>query len=60
MSWGKGGMVGVGKAIWQHQKVQEQAARILKAECGTRHQTGTRKDLCPKCQSNESAENPNE
>jgi hypothetical protein len=49
MSWGKGGMVGVRKAIWQHEQVQRQAAEILAIECGTRHETGTRPDLCPKC-----------
>ena len=48
--WGTGGMVGVRRAIYQHERVQEQAARILEAECGTVHETGTRRDLCPKCQ----------
>ena len=50
MSWGRGGMVGVRKAIWEHERVQKMAAEILATECGTRHETGTRADLCPKCQ----------
>lgn len=58
MSWGKGWEVGVRKAIWQHDKAQQRAAEILATECGKpassgtvgAHETGTRTDLCPKCQ----------
>ncbi len=49
MSWGRGWEVGVRKAIHDHEKTQAQAARILEAECGTRHARGSRKDLCPRC-----------
>ena len=48
--WGRGWEVGVRKAIWQHEKAREQAALILADEHGTRHEPGTRTDLCPKCQ----------
>lgn len=50
MSWGNGGMVGVRKAIYEHERMQERAAAILAVECGTRHETGSRTDLCPGCQ----------
>lgn len=49
MSWGKGGMTGVGKAIWQHERAQILAAAILEKECGDKHVTGSH-SLCPKCQ----------
>lgn len=52
-AWGKGGLVGVRKAIWEHERTQLRAAAILATECGTRHETGTRTDLCPKCQRHE-------
>lgn len=48
MSWGRGGMVGVRKAIWKHEKTLQQAASILQAECGNRHKLGEH-ELCPKC-----------
>jgi len=50
MRWGRGGMVGVRKAIYAHEKAQEQAAAILVRECGVDHRTGDRADLCPMCQ----------
>jgi hypothetical protein len=50
MGWGKGGLVGVRRAVWEHDKSTEQAARILADEHGVRHEPGSRKDLCPKCQ----------
>lgn len=37
------------RAIADHRKTLEQAALILEAEHGTKHQPGTRTDLCPKC-----------
>lgn len=46
-------MVGVRRAIYEHQRAQELAARILETECGTVHETGTRADLCPKCQAHQ-------
>lgn len=49
MSWGKGWEVGVRKAIWEQDRVSRQAAGILAAEHGTKHQPGERPDLCPKC-----------
>jgi hypothetical protein len=48
MTWGKGWEVGVNKAIYQHRKTQEIAARILSVECGVKHKTGTH-ELCPRC-----------
>ena len=48
MSWGRGGMVGVRKAIWRHEQTLKQAAVILAEECGTRHKLGEH-ELCPKC-----------
>lgn len=50
MSWGRGWGVSVRKAIYQHERARAEAARILATECGTRHDWGTRKDLCPLCQ----------
>lgn len=49
MSWGKGGMVGVRKAIWKHDQMLKQAAFILLTECGQQHKLGEH-ELCPKCQ----------
>lgn len=57
MSWGKGWEVGLNKAIYQQRMAQELAAVILDAECGTKHETGTRTDLCPKCQEARTAAN---
>lgn len=37
------------RAIADHYKTLEQAARILETEHGTRHRPGERTDLCPKC-----------
>lgn len=50
MSWGRGWEVGVRKSIWEHERTLRIAAELLHAECGVRHETGTRKDLCPNCQ----------
>ena len=44
------GGYGPRRAIWEHERANEGAAQILEAECGTRHKTGSRADLCPKCQ----------
>jgi len=49
MSWGRGWEVGVRKAIHAQQKAEEQAARILAKECGTKHAHETRSDICPSC-----------
>lgn len=49
MSWGRGGMVGVRKAICRHEQMLKQAAAILAEECGTKHKPGEH-ELCPKCQ----------
>lgn len=49
-NWGRGGMVGVQKLIWQHGQDQARAAVILQEEHGKRHEPGTRCDLCPTCQ----------
>ncbi|MEN6533342.1 MAG: hypothetical protein ABFD89_06745 [Bryobacteraceae bacterium] len=46
--WGRGGMVGVGKAVWKHEQTIRQAEAILSQEHGTRHQPGEH-ELCPKC-----------
>jgi hypothetical protein len=48
MSWGRGGMVGVRKAIWQHDQTIKRAEAILSDECGKRHVIGEH-NLCPKC-----------
>ena len=48
--WGRGGMVGVHKALWQHGQALARAAVILQEEHGKRHDPGTRCDLCPTCQ----------
>ena len=48
MSWGRGGMVGVRKAIWRHEQTIRQAETILAEEHGTRHKEGEH-ELCPKC-----------
>lgn len=48
-AWGRGGTVGVRKAIWKHEQTLRQAAAILATECGTRHKTGEH-ELCPKCE----------
>lgn len=50
MSWGKGWQVGVSRAKWAQQRAREIAADILAHECGRVHETGSRRDLCPKCQ----------
>ena len=55
MSWGRGGMVGVRKAIWQHEQTMKQAEVILAAECGTRHKLGEH-ELCPKCREHKERE----
>lgn len=47
--WGRGWEVGVRKSIDAHDRANEKAAKILEAECGTRHETGSRGDLCPNC-----------
>ena len=52
MSWGRGGQVGVNKAIYAHERALRQAAVILELECGLRHKLGERVDLCPRCQAN--------
>lgn len=49
MRWGKGGMVGVRKAIWQHERAISQAEVILSKEHGIRHKEGEHA-ICPKCQ----------
>lgn len=42
------------RAVKDHERKQTQAnmvaAAILAAECGERHDLGSRTDLCPKCQ----------
>lgn len=48
MSWGRGGMVGVSKAIYQHEQTIRLAETILAEEHGTRHKPGEH-ELCPKC-----------
>ncbi len=48
MSWGRGGMVGVRKAIWRHEQTIRHAETILAEEHGTRHKDGEH-ELCPKC-----------
>jgi hypothetical protein len=48
MSWGKGGLVGVRKAIWRHEQTIKRAEVILAEEHGTRHKEGEH-ELCPKC-----------
>lgn len=48
MSWGRGGMVGVRKAIWKNEQTLRNAEIILMQECGSRHQVGEH-SLCPKC-----------
>lgn len=48
MSWGRGGMVGVRKAIHRHEQTIRQAETILAEEHGTRHKEGEH-ELCPKC-----------
>ena len=50
MSWGKGWEVGVRKAMWEQLKAREQAAEILAREHGWQHVSGSRTDLCWKCQ----------
>ena len=47
--WGRGGMVGVGKARHEHERTEQRAAEILREEHGVRHQPGERADLCPLC-----------
>lgn len=37
------------RAIADHYKTLEQAALILQAEHGTKHEAGQRADLCPRC-----------
>lgn len=51
--WGRGGMVGVGKAIWEHEQTEKIAAAIIRAECGIKHEHGSdaEKDRCECCQS---------
>lgn len=64
--WGRGGMVGVHKAIWQNEQTNKHAARILADECDTSrtveikgekvtfgHKLGERSDLCPKCKAHQ-------
>lgn len=48
--WGRGWEVGARKAMWQQERTDRLAADILASECGDRHATGSRTDLCPKCQ----------
>ncbi|MDP3937094.1 MAG: hypothetical protein Q8R92_03055 [Deltaproteobacteria bacterium] len=48
-SWGRGGMVGVRKAIYTHERTLRLASVILADEHGDKHAPGTRRDLCPKC-----------
>ena len=57
MNWGKGGMVGVNKAIHRHEQAMRQAEAILSQEHGLRHKPG-KHGLCPKCM--ESKETPKE
>lgn len=47
--WGRGWEVGIRREAWEQAKALEQAARILKSECGVKHQLGERRDLCPVC-----------
>ncbi len=47
--WGKGWEVGLNKSLHEQDRTQQQAAEILKAECGVRHVKGSRADLCPAC-----------
>lgn len=42
-------MVGVRKAVYQHERTLLVAAAILSAEHGIDHEPGTRRDLCPRC-----------
>lgn len=51
-SWGRGGMVGVGKAIDEHDRTEGAARLILEKEHGTPegHDPGTRPDLCGLCE----------
>lgn len=46
-------MVGVGKAIWEHEQTEKIAAAIIRAECGIKHEHGSdaEKDRCECCQS---------
>lgn len=48
MSWGRGGMVGVRKAFYQHAQTIRRAEVILAQEHGIWHESGAR-SLCPKC-----------
>ena len=48
--WGRGGMVGVGKAISAHERTLRRAADILADEHVVKHAPGSRLDLCPLCQ----------
>jgi hypothetical protein len=58
MSWGKGWEVGIRKALWAHEAAMAQAREILAQEHGTAHPTGTRTDLCWKCQAEAKSSNP--
>lgn len=49
MNWGKGWALGVNKEIWRQGKVELLASEILASEHGTKHEPGSRRDLCPKC-----------
>lgn len=47
-TWGKGGFVGIRKALWRHEQAMKRAEVILREEHGTRHKPGEHK-LCPLC-----------
>lgn len=47
--WGKGGFVGINRAIARHEAVIKQAEKILIEEHGKRHADGEH-ELCPLCQ----------
>jgi len=49
MKWGRGWETAIRKAEYEHARTREIAAKLLKAECGTKHKLGERRDLCPVC-----------
>ena len=47
-AWGKGGFVGINKAVDRHRKTVRLAELILEREHGRMHKPGTH-ELCPLC-----------
>jgi len=49
MARSRGSFGTASRAVIDHFKTLDAAARILETEHGTRHKPGERPDLCPKC-----------